>query len=281
MRYNARWLRQQLGVVPQEPTLFDLTVEENIKLGHPSATQSDVVRAAKVANALGFILALPAGLQTRLGHGSVTLSGGQKQRLSIARAVVRRPRLLLLDEFTSALDTASEADVVQALAQAMEGCTTISIAHRPGAMMAMDQAFVFSDGRIIEWGPVDRLLEQGAAACGCGAARGCGVVWCGVVCRRRCYRKAKAGMSTHGYRETEGLCVSRARGVRVCFLRRKAGTGGPGGFPPGLRRQPRAVGVVGHGASSAACRIARRSGAVGPLVYTAALPREVGRGLLQ
>ena len=160
-QYDIRWLRGQVGVVLQETVLFDMTVEENIKLGNPKATQEDVIAAAKVASAFDFIIALPAGLQTKLGHGNVNLSGGQKQRINIARAVVKNPSMLLLDEFTSALDNTCESAVVAALSEAMAGRTVVSIAHRLGAMANVDRVMVFQKGSIVEQGPPEELHQQG------------------------------------------------------------------------------------------------------------------------
>ena len=162
--YDVRWLRRQIGLVLQDTLLFDMTVEENIKLGNPVATQEDVIAAAKEASAFEFIMALPAGLQTRLGRGNVSLSGGQKQRLNIAQALVKQPRLMLLDEFTSALDNCAEAEVVSALA-AREQCTVISIAHRLGALSHVDQVMVFSKGTVIEHGTIEELQAKGGAFC--------------------------------------------------------------------------------------------------------------------
>ena len=122
--------RNMIGVVSQEPSLFETTVIENIRYGRLDVTDKEIYEAAKQANAFDFIERLPNKWQTMVGEGGATLSGGQKQRVAIARALVRNPKILLLDEATSALDTESEAVVQRALEKASVGRTTIVIAHR-------------------------------------------------------------------------------------------------------------------------------------------------------
>ena len=138
-RLELRWLRQQIGLVEQEPTLFDRSLEDNIKYGRPAATFDDVRRAARLANAESFLLALPEGYQTKPGEKGVRISGGQKQRIAIARAILKNPAVLLLDEATSALDTANEAVVQAALDLLMEGKTTVVIAHRLSTVVRASQ----------------------------------------------------------------------------------------------------------------------------------------------
>ena len=169
---NLRWLRQQISLVSQEPTLFGTTIYENIKhglIGTKYENESDerqnelVIEASKMANAHDFIEALPEGYETNVGERGFLLSGGQKQRIAIARAVVSDPKILLLDEATSALDTKSEGVVQAALEVAAAGRTTITIAHRLSTIKDADNIVVMAEGRIIEQGTHDQLLEsQGA-----------------------------------------------------------------------------------------------------------------------
>jgi len=119
-----------MGLVSQEPSLFACTIYENIVYGRDGATESEVIEAAKAANAHSFISGLPDGYQTEVGERGVQLSGGQKQRVAIARAVLKDPAILLLDEATSALDAQSEKVVQEALDRLMLGRTTVVVAHR-------------------------------------------------------------------------------------------------------------------------------------------------------
>jgi ABC-type multidrug transport system fused ATPase/permease subunit len=179
---NVRWLRSQMGYVGQMPTLFRATIRENIAFGsamdvmpHDAADQNnssygelnrrevpleDVVAAAKLANAHVFITKLPEGYDTMLGERGALLSGGQKQRICIARAIVRNPKILLLDESTSALDAQSERIVQDALERAAEGRTTILIAHRLSTVRNADKISVFKDGVIVEGGRHDELMQR-------------------------------------------------------------------------------------------------------------------------
>lgn len=129
-RLKLRSLRRHIGLVSQEPSLFSCTIYENILYGRDGATESEVIEAAKAANAHAFISGLPKGYQTEVGERGVQLSGGQKQRVAIARAVLKDPTILLLDEATSALDSRSEKVVQEALDRLMHGRTTLVIAHR-------------------------------------------------------------------------------------------------------------------------------------------------------
>jgi len=146
---NVRWLRGQIGVVSQEPVLFSTTIAENIRFGHLIASQEDIVRAAKLANAHEFIQQLPFGYNTQVGEKGAQLSGGQKQRVAIARALIRDPKILLFDEATSALDVFSEAAVQQALNQARENRTTVIVAHRLSTIENVDHIFVLHEGAIV------------------------------------------------------------------------------------------------------------------------------------
>ncbi|MCM2258300.1 MAG: ATP-binding cassette domain-containing protein, partial [Vicinamibacteria bacterium] len=154
------WFRRQVGVVEQEPFLFSTSVGENLRCGAPDATDERVVAALDAACASTFVAALPGGLDARVGERGVQLSGGQRQRLAIARALLRDPRVLVLDEATSALDAESEALVQEALARLQAGRTTLVIAHRLSTVRNADRVVVLDHGRIVQQGPHARLLEQ-------------------------------------------------------------------------------------------------------------------------
>ena len=160
---DPMWLRQYIGFVMQEPVLFSGSVRDNIRYGRPSASDSDVEEAARIANADEFIERLPDGYDTKVGQNGASLSGGQKQRIAIARALVKDPRVLLLDEATSALDAESEYLVQEALNRLMEGRTTIVVAHRLSTIQAADVINVFEDGHIVESGAHDELVALGGA----------------------------------------------------------------------------------------------------------------------
>jgi subfamily B ATP-binding cassette protein MsbA len=162
-RFTARSLRSQISVVPQEPVLFHAPVWENIAYGRPGATRDEIVRAARVANADGFIARLPHGYDTVVGERGETLSGGQRQRIAIARAVLRGAPILLLDEPSSALDPESEALVFDAVERLTEGCTSITIAHRLATVMRAEVVFVLEHGVITARGTHEELLARSAA----------------------------------------------------------------------------------------------------------------------
>lgn len=157
---DPRALRKTMGLVAQEPMLFTGTVAENLHYGNPEASPGDLRKAARDANALAFIDALPRGLDSPLGPGGVQLSGGQRQRLAIARALLKNPRVLLLDEATSALDAESERQVQQALDRLMSGRTSLVIAHRLATVMAADRLIVLDQGRLVASGSHAELLER-------------------------------------------------------------------------------------------------------------------------
>ncbi|SEK65689.1 ABC transporter transmembrane domain-containing protein [Halomonas daqiaonensis] len=157
---DPRELRSALGLVAQEPVLFTGTVAENLRFGRPMANFDELHRAARDANALAFIEALPRGFDTSLGPGGVQLSGGQRQRLAIARALLKEPRVLLLDEATSALDAESEQLVQQALDRLMKDRTSVVIAHRLATVVAADRLLVLDKGRLVASGRHDELLES-------------------------------------------------------------------------------------------------------------------------
>ncbi|KAH9734967.1 ABC transporter B family member 1 [Citrus sinensis] len=158
---KLRWLRQQIGLVSQEPALFATTIKENILLGRPDADLNEIEEAARVANAYSFIIKLPDGFDTQVGERGVQLSGGQKQRIAIARAMLKNPAILLLDEATSALDSESEKLVQEALDRFMIGRTTLVIAHRLSTIRKADVVAVLQQGSVSEIGTHDELIAKG------------------------------------------------------------------------------------------------------------------------
>jgi ATP-binding cassette subfamily B protein len=152
-------IRDRIGVVLQTSLLFSATIWENIAYGKPNATDAEVIAAAKAANAHGFITEFPEGYNTRVGERGVTLSGGQKQRVAIARALLINPRILILDDSTSSVDTKTEYTIQQALSVIMRGRTTFIIAQRLSSVRDADQILVLKDGEIIEQGQHDYLLS--------------------------------------------------------------------------------------------------------------------------
>ncbi|CAF1567474.1 unnamed protein product [Rotaria sp. Silwood1] len=157
---------QAIGVVSQEPILFATSIHENIHFGKKNATQDDVIEASKQAHAHDFIMKLPQGYDTIVGERGVKLSGGQRQRIALARALIRKPNLLILDEATSALDSSSEKIVQQALERASKGRTTIIIAHRLSTIRNADWIVVMQDGAVIEQGSHDDLMAANHIYCG-------------------------------------------------------------------------------------------------------------------
>ncbi len=152
-------LRSLIGIVSQEIVIFNATVAENIALGDPEASREAIEKAARMANAHEFIERLPQGYDTLLGEGGVSLSGGQKQRLAIARAILRNPALLILDEATSQLDPLSERLVQEALSRLMRGRTTLVIAHRLSTITGADKIVVLEGGRKVAEGRHEELLQ--------------------------------------------------------------------------------------------------------------------------
>lgn len=160
-RLQLKWLREQMGLVSQEPALFATTIAANILLGKEDADMSRVIEAAKTANAHSFIRDLPDGYDTQVGEGGTQLSGGQKQRIAIARAVLRDPKILLLDEATSALDAGSELIVQRALEQIVSNRTTIIVAHRLSTIRDVDTIIVLKNGQVVESGAHKDLISKG------------------------------------------------------------------------------------------------------------------------
>lgn len=153
-------LRQQMALVPQQPALFTNDVAYNIRYGKPTATDEEVIAAAKAAHAHEFIEKLPHGYQSELGEQGVRLSGGQRQRIAIARAILKDPAILLLDEATSALDAQSEEHVQKALETVMQNRTTLIIAHRFSTILHADKIVVIENGKIDNIGTHQELLTQ-------------------------------------------------------------------------------------------------------------------------
>jgi len=158
--FRRESLLQQIAIVTQEPFLFNTTIRENIAYGRAGATIHEIIAAAQAAHIHDFILTLPQGYDTVVGERGANLSGGQGQRLTIARAIIRDPKILILDEATSNLDTASEKAVQEALQNLMEGRTTLVIAHRLPTIQHADKICVMQDGRIAEMGTHRQLLQS-------------------------------------------------------------------------------------------------------------------------
>ncbi|CAF3806159.1 unnamed protein product, partial [Rotaria sp. Silwood1] len=159
--YNVKQLRENIGVVSQEPVLFDMSIYENIRFGKVNATKEEIEQAAREANAHHFIMQLPDKYATLVGERGVQLSGGEKQRIALARALVKQPTFLLLDEATSALDNVSEKIVQEALDRACNGRTTLVIAHRLTTIQNAHQIYVLDKGSVIEQGTHETLMEIG------------------------------------------------------------------------------------------------------------------------
>ena len=151
-------LRREIGVIAQDPFLFSATVRENIAFGRPEATDEDIERAARLAQANDFVAALPDGYDTVIGERGITLSGGQRQRVAIARALVVDPRILILDDATASVDASTEARIRDGLREAMRGRTTIIIAHRLSTIALADEVIVLENGQIAARGTHDDLV---------------------------------------------------------------------------------------------------------------------------
>ncbi len=154
-------LRARIGLVSQDSVVFSADVMENIRYGRLEATDEEVMAAARSAHADEFVRRLPEGYRTYVGERGVRLSGGQRQRIAIARALLKNPPLLLLDEATSALDAESEQLVQQALEEAMQGRTTLVIAHRLATVVGADRIVVLERGTVIEQGSHAELIGRG------------------------------------------------------------------------------------------------------------------------
>jgi subfamily B ATP-binding cassette protein MsbA len=146
-------------MVLQDPVLFSGSIRDNIMYGNPKASKQDLIEACKAANALEFICAMPEGFDAEVGEGGNFLSGGQRQRLTIARAFLKNPKILILDEVTSALDAESEQLIQDALARLMESRTTFIIAHRLSTIVNADCIIVLENGQVAEQGTHEELLK--------------------------------------------------------------------------------------------------------------------------
>jgi ATP-binding cassette subfamily B protein len=156
-------LRGALGLVPQDVVLFNDTIRANLSYARPDATLDELRDAARRAQLLPFIEALPEGWDTRVGERGLKLSGGEKQRVGIARVILADPAVLVLDEATSALDSATEAAVQEALDEASRGRTTLMVAHRLSTVQNADEIIVLEAGRIVERGSHAKLMQQDGA----------------------------------------------------------------------------------------------------------------------
>jgi ATP-binding cassette subfamily B protein len=159
-RVQVNDLRRQLGIVLQEPFLFPGTIAENIAYAKPDATPEEIMRAAKAANAHEFVMRFPDGYDTQVGERGVRLSGGERQRLSIARAILHDPRILILDEATASVDTETEKQIQEAIGRLIKGRTTFAIAHRLSTLRNADRLVVIDKGKVAEMGTHDELMEK-------------------------------------------------------------------------------------------------------------------------
>ena len=159
--YSLQSVRDQISIVTQEPILFNDTIAANIKIGKGDATEKEIEEAATIANAHNYISKKEKGYQTNVGDRGSKLSGGERQRLTIARAVIKNPPILILDEATSSLDTESERLVQDAINNMMQNRTSIVIAHRLSTIRHADEIIVLQKGEIVERGNHDALMQKG------------------------------------------------------------------------------------------------------------------------
>lgn len=158
---NLEDLRRQIGIVPQESYLFSGTIMDNIAYSKPNATPEEIIRAAKAANAHDFIVNFPDGYETQVGERGQSLSGGERQRIAIARAILHDPKILIMDEATSSVDTATEKQIQEALARLVKNRTTFAIAHRLSTLRNANRLLVLEKGKQAELGTHDELVEKG------------------------------------------------------------------------------------------------------------------------
>ena len=159
-KYDLTALREMIGVVLQKNVLFSGTIKENIRWGKKDATDEEIVAACQAAQAHDFVLAQPKGYDTDLSQGGLNLSGGQKQRLCIARAMIKHPKILILDDSTSAVDTATEAKIRESFYKDFKDTTVFIIAQRVSSVQAADQILVLDDGQIKGIGTHEQLLAD-------------------------------------------------------------------------------------------------------------------------
>ncbi len=153
-------LREQIGVVLQNPFLFRGSIADNIAYSKPGASRAEVVAAAKAANAHDFVTGFPDGYDTMVGERGTGISGGEKQRISIARAILKNPRILILDEATSSVDTETESLIQAAMERLVEGRTTFAIAHRLSTLRKADKLVILEKGEVAELGTHDELMKN-------------------------------------------------------------------------------------------------------------------------
>ena len=162
-KYNLISLRSQIGYVPQDVFLFSDTIYNNIAFGATEATEERILDAAREADVYNNIIEFPNGFNTRVGERGITLSGGQKQRVSIARAISRDPKILMLDDALSAVDTKTENTILNSMKRIMKGRTSLVISHRVSSAKLADKIIVLDDGYVIEEGTHDELMKMNGA----------------------------------------------------------------------------------------------------------------------
>ena len=153
-------MRRFVSVVPQETVLFNASIRDNIAYGLNEATESEISNALEMANAQEFVDQMPKGIDTQIGERGASLSGGQRQRLAIARAIIRNPKILILDEATAALDAESESLIQDAISKLRKNRTTFIVAHRLSTVRDADRIAVLEDGKIVEIGTHYKLIEE-------------------------------------------------------------------------------------------------------------------------
>jgi ATP-binding cassette subfamily B multidrug efflux pump len=159
--FDPRELRRHIGYVPQETILFSATLAENIAFGQADATDAQILRAAELAGLGPDLAGFPQGLRTMVGERGITLSGGQKQRTAIARALLRDAPVLILDDALASVDTATEEQILQSLAEILRGRTTVLISHRVSTIRHASRIFVIEHGRVVAEGSHAKLLAEG------------------------------------------------------------------------------------------------------------------------